>query len=553
MRKLYLTVCFVIWANNACFSQSSNSKIPDSLLGRDYDYFIEQLSKHSVYPLQQHVYARAYLRKAKTERNWEETMYAYKELLHLSPANQKLFFADSMVIAAFRSKDQILLGSAYLTKGIILYSDKKYTDALNNYLIANNIILKTNDRYLLHKIKFNIAQLKYFVGDYTDAVGLLRECIAYFEKEDKEPYINSLHALAMCYVRIKQYALATATNELGTRESVKAGYGLMVPYFKHAEGINQYYIGNYAIAIKNLAGTLQLLQQKHDFANKAVADFYIGKSYVGLKKIDLAIPYFMKIDTAFREKKYVRQDFRESYEFLIAYYKRARNEKLELLYANRLLSADSLLDSNDKYVSIKLAKEYDHKALRDGNATLEEDLRSRHIWIVIFIVSTVLGILGILYLWKMYSKNRELFNHRYAELLNKKTADRQKKSENDLSDLSPEVLETIIIKLKKFENDKKFLERGLTQVKLARRLNTNTTYLSRIVYYHSGEKFSDYLNNLKIEHIVSLLKSGSRYRRYTNKALGEEAGFKSTQNFVVVFKKKMGVSPGEYGMEHNGL
>ena len=40
-----------------------------------------------------------------------------------------------------------------------------------------------------------------------------------------------------------------------------------------------------------------------------------------------------------------------------------------------------------------------------------------------------------------------------------------------------------------------------------------------------------------------MLKTRSNYRNYTNKALAEEAGFGSTQNFTRAFKERNGISP----------
>ena len=40
-----------------------------------------------------------------------------------------------------------------------------------------------------------------------------------------------------------------------------------------------------------------------------------------------------------------------------------------------------------------------------------------------------------------------------------------------------------------------------------------------------------------------LLKTENKYRNYTNKALAEEVGFGSTQNFTRAFKNRTDISP----------
>ncbi len=146
-------------------------------------------------------------------------------------------------------------------------------------------------------------------------------------------------------------------------------------------------------------------------------------------------------------------------------------------------------------------------------------------------------------------RNKKEYKKIYDDLIkNRKvsTAEIKKIKADDLSDISPAIVASILEKLKKFEADIKFRDHNLTQAKLASRLHSNTAYISRIVFYHSGEKFTDYINNLRVNYIMQLLDTESRYRNYTNKALAEEAGFNSTKQFVNAFKKKNKIAPSYY-------
>ena len=112
-----------------------------------------------------------------------------------------------------------------------------------------------------------------------------------------------------------------------------------------------------------------------------------------------------------------------------------------------------------------------------------------------------------------------------------------------IQDINPEIEAGIIKNLEKFERNKKYLEKDMNLVKMAVLLNTNTKYVTKIIVKHRGKGTIDYITNLKIDYIVVLLKNESKYRNYTNKALGEEAGFGSTQNFTRAFKVQTGLSP----------
>jgi AraC-like DNA-binding protein len=43
-----------------------------------------------------------------------------------------------------------------------------------------------------------------------------------------------------------------------------------------------------------------------------------------------------------------------------------------------------------------------------------------------------------------------------------------------------------------------------------------------------------------------MLKTENKFRNYTNKALGEEAGFGSTQNFTKAFKNRTRMTPADF-------
>jgi hypothetical protein len=52
-----------------------------------------------------------------------------------------------MIYAAKHTQEKDLVGSAYLTKGIVYYDMTDYNNALDNYLMANNHLIGTNDKY----------------------------------------------------------------------------------------------------------------------------------------------------------------------------------------------------------------------------------------------------------------------------------------------------------------------------------------------------------------------------------------------------------------------
>lgn len=529
-----------------CFSiygQQNGKVYIDSLKGKSYEYFLEKLQvdeqdENSI------VLSNAYLQKAKSEKNWKQMMNAYKIILHQVPKKQRIFYADSMIVTARRTKENDLIGSAYLTKGIVYYDLQDFNNALDNYLIADEFIATTTDEYLKYKAKYNIAQIKYYLGFYDEAALLFQENIRYFKSEDDIPYLTSLHALGLCYNRLGKYELCSATNDKGIKEATELEYYDAIPRFVNSEGINQYFKKNYAVSIAKLNESLPTFIKSKDSARETVTYFYLGKNYWALNQTEKAIQYFIKVDEAFIEKNYTYPDLRESFEILIDHYKSKNDHPNQLKYIDQLLLADKYLNSNYKYLSGRIHKEYDTKKLIQAKDEIEELLRFEKKQNIFFII-----LIAILIGWLGYMIYKARENKRkFRKLMERKTQQSKPTAEIKLKNtgnlnINPDVIASVLKHLDKFEASEKFLAKDITLPKLAKMFDSNIVYVSKIISHSRQKKSTDYVNDLKIDYIIIQLRENSRFRNYTNKALGEEAGFSTTQHFTRAFSKNTGISP----------
>ena len=544
MIKKYLFI-LALCLGKQVFAQQTTFKIPDSLRGKNYDYLFERAEALEKDKVKQSLYLRTFLVKATSENNSEEIVNGYKNYVHYSPENLKLVYADSMIYAAKKSGDNALIGSAYLSKGIVYYAQKKHNYALNNYLIANNFISKTNDTYLIYKVKYNIANIKYYLRFYDEALSLFRECITYFKDENARAYLNSLHLIGLCYNKIGNYGLCSETNEKGLAEGKRLANNEMEFYFIHSEGINQYFKNNYATAIKKITYSLPAIRENEDFANESVAYFYIGKSYWALKKPKMALPYFRKVDEIFDSKSYIRPDLLENYELIIKYYKSQNNLNAQLHYIEKLLKADRILDTKYEYLSGRIRKEYDTKEIILEKKQIKNQLNKRKHNDLIFIAVITFLFFSILFLVYRHIKNKSMYKQKFEEIMKKsEVAKVQVKNINKgILDINEDTVASVLKQLEKFERDKKFLEKDLTLVKLSAAFDSNTKYLSKIIYHYRGKKFVEYVNDLRVDYLISLLKTDRMVRNYTNKALAYEAGFSSTQRFANAFLARAEMPP----------
>ena len=101
----------------------------------------------------------------------------------------------------------------------------------------------------------------------------------------------------------------------------------------------------------------------------------------------------------------------------------------------------------------------------------------------------------------------------------------------------------MIEKLNRFEAQKKFLNPQITLADLAEDFDTNTRYLSEIIFKTKQENYRTYINNLRIKYILNKLQTEPVYLNYKINALAEEAGFMSKSSFINAFKNYTDYTP----------
>lgn len=124
---------------------------------------------------------------------------------------------------------------------------------------------------------------------------------------------------------------------------------------------------------------------------------------------------------------------------------------------------------------------------------------------------------------------------------------------NSIVTISIEKEKEILEKLKILEKKLYYLKPDFTQQYAARKIKTNTSYLSIIVNKHYNKTFSGYLNELRINYVIKEMISNSVYRKYSTQAIAESAGFKNAVSFTKSFNKRTGVTPVQFikGFEKN--
>jgi len=110
--------------------------------------------------------------------------------------------------------------------------------------------------------------------------------------------------------------------------------------------------------------------------------------------------------------------------------------------------------------------------------------------------------------------------------------------------IDDEIVSKVIKDLDQWENELGFLNTGISQNSLAIQLDTNSSYLSKIINTYKKQNFSNYLKDLRITYTINYLKDNPDF--INNKStiqVAEQFGFNSIDVFVRALKKKAGITP----------
>ncbi len=549
--KIRLLLFIVLPAQFLFGQETTGFQVPDSLQGRT----LKELSD-VVYATQNDfskaiLYAKAYLIKAKESKENTTLANAYYLLSTIHKDSLALQYSDSIITITKDNNTVYYPAFAYFTKADIYYDQGHFKNALDNYIKANEYAIKNEHLALQYTVKHRIGILKGRLGEHKEALSLIKESLDFnvemgYHITNNDNYLALLFALADAQNRNQTLDSASETNILGFKESLKAKNLDMSFYFVLNEGVNQFYKGNYQVALDSIEKSLPTLNRLNDKANICIANYYQGKIHGQLGHTEKSLFYFKKVDNIFTETKEIMPVAREAYEKLINYYKETKDQKNQLLYIEKLMSVDSILTDNYKFINKKIVDEYDMPKLISEKKQLAESLNAtKKNYNSALLASSAIIILICLALYFQYRKRR-LYKIRFEQLLNENNNKQQnfpEQSNNKEIKIADDLVKTILNHLEKFENNKEFLTNGITTHNLAEKMNTNSKYLSKVVNFYKKQSFTNYLNELRINYTIETLKTNPTFRKYSVKAIAEEVGFGNTDSFTNAFKKKTGITP----------
>ena len=180
-------------------------------------------------------------------------------------------------------------------------------------------------------------------------------------------------------------------------------------------------------------------------------------------------------------------------------------------------------------------------------------LQERQYFQQIFILAILIVLtLVLLFAFLLWQKNRQLkernksLYEKNRQLIHVESNEQQLRKAYSKSNLNDEQRESLIYRIQEVLNDADIIcQQDFTLYKLAKIINSNTTYVSQVINEKYGIPFSNLLGNYRVKLACQWMDDPKR-GNVTIEAIATETGFKSRTAFVNAFKRETGLKPSEY-------
>lgn len=223
------------------------------------------------------------------------------------------------------------------------------------------------------------------------------------------------------------------------------------------------------------------------------------------------------------------------------------------------------MDSQFHDVSRELPRRYDKPQLLLEKETITNELKKNK---TIFFISVGGLFTALLIIISLYYKSRktEKIHRKIAQDLIQSVHENKVKINNELKEenfsdkitkqestkdktanfVSEDLAQTILKELEIFETKEFFLDKGITLSTVAKKIKTNSKYLSEVINIYKRKNFAAYINELRIDYAINRLASDKKFRSYKIPFIAEELGYNNEQAFALAFKKRTGITLSTY-------
>lgn len=457
-----------------------------------------------------------------------------------------------------------------------------FSEALNRFLIGKKLSKMAGDLPQVVKFNNNIALINSEVGNFKLAIKTSKEMDVLTNKIEylysDEQFIRSKSSINLNLGTFYEKYYVTDKSKKYLLDSAEYYYKKTLNYSKDLalNKINAkinlgnvYYEKNELTKSKNMyLEVLFLTKQDPGLIKEYYTTLYdLGSLCFTRKEYDESLVYFQKVDSIYKIHKIDQWQFANSNYYQAKIYNiygdADKASAFSKAYIESYEENEFKLSKEAFEVNLKLNHEDVKKEMLDIQEKYKYDILLKYFGIGALIVLFVLLLViksrrdkkkinekvnAIIGQYKIEQQSTiTITENSLSEIEGKKeTSDSNVKKEVVSISLDEEKENEILEKLASLEKKFYYLKPDFTQQAVAKKIKTNTTYLSYVVNKKFNKTFSEYSNELKINYAINEMISNPTYRKYSTQAIAESVGFKNAVSFTRSFNKRTGVTPAQF-------
>ena len=454
-----------------------------------------------------------------------------------------------------------LLAHVYNLSGIIFKKRGKFSVALEQYKRGKILSKSLNDQKQLIKFNNNIASINSEIGNFSHSIESLKENNIIVDKIEylytKPEYFNTKSLI--------NYSLANNFEKLYLKEHDTKYLDSAFDYLKKTLLYTDNFT-SFKIRVNIDLGTIEKIKNNFEQAEKyynsaniiskdtefvyerCISRYNLGDLYYLQKKYNQALVCFKEVDSLHKKynlniEEYVLSNYYQAKIYNIL----GDNDKV-IFHSD--ISRHIYIENQKSKIqeSLKVNHEINGDEIIAEVAVLKKNAEFKNSINIIFKLIFFICFIGLIWILIRTIKQKKRANIKIEELLKEFEESDEKIQTKSIQNLNindekeREILEKLLI----LQENKYFLNVNFNQQNVAKKIKTNTTYLSYVVNKNYKKTFSEYSNELKINYAIQELIDNPIYRKYSTQAIAESVGFKNAVSFTKSFKKRAGVSPAQF-------
>lgn len=433
-----------------------------------------------------------------------------------------------------------------------------YDEGSIDLLLANMEKLHAmNTLRLYYEYNIFIGQVFKSAKNFEKAVAYYRQAVLNAEKRnDTLDIIFSCLKIGSCFYRVEYIDMPEYYKN--NMDSALFYYNKALLFPENTE--NNTLFSRIYDNLSRIAVSAGNINAAETYANKALKinkdidnSFGIAVSLSNLSNIHyLKKEYKKAIKNAHESNLFIKNKSlrikRNNLEYIAKNYEKLNDHKSAYRYLYEAYTISEIITKNtlDKEINTIEAK---YNVVREKQHALEE--KNKRLKIQLLLYSTVfLSIILMVFGAFLYTRNRR-YKRRFEELMAKhrdytaaEAVETSEKTDAEKTTRLPmETVKTILQGLDAFEKEQEFLTKNITMHDVAKKLHTNSSYLSRVVNAYKNKNFATYINELRVHHAIRELKNNRQLRTYTIEAIAHTMGYNGTEAFSLAFRKITGLYP----------